>query len=139
MFLRYLGALATVAVKYAASERPAPSVPVGPATPTPPQAGAAAAVPSERPSRPAAGPAAPLVQDVVDVPAVSTWDDLSHRDIARLLAREHIGAVPVVDADYRVVGVVSESDLLAKVAVEASGHRPARPAAGAPAARQGPG
>jgi predicted transcriptional regulator len=34
-----------------------------------------------------------------------------------------VGAVPVVDADDRVVGVVSESDLLAKVAVEASGHR----------------
>lgn len=123
LLLRYLSALATVAAKHATSERPAASVPVGPATRTPPQA-PAAAVPSRRPSRPAAEPAAPLVRDVMDVPAVSMRDDLPYRDIARLLAREHVGAVPVVDADDRVVGVVSESDLLAKVAIEASGHRP---------------
>ncbi|MGW0771173.1 CBS domain-containing protein [Streptomyces sp. NPDC002676] len=68
----------------------------------------------------------PLVRDVMDVPATSLRDDLPYREIARLLAREQVGAVPVVDAEDRVVGVVSESDLLAKVAFEASGHRPGR-------------
>ncbi|MFF4038264.1 CBS domain-containing protein [Streptomyces sp. NPDC001816] len=62
----------------------------------------------------------------MNVPAVSLRDDLPYRDIARLLAREQVGAVPVVDADDHVIGVVSESDLLAKVAFEASGHRPGR-------------
>ncbi|MET8949041.1 CBS domain-containing protein, partial [Streptomyces sp. NPDC004542] len=66
----------------------------------------------------------PLVRDVMDVPAACLRDDLPYRDIARLLARERVGAVPVVDAEDHVVGVVSESDLLAKVAFEASGHRP---------------
>ncbi|MFD8259760.1 CBS domain-containing protein [Streptomyces griseoluteus] len=66
----------------------------------------------------------PLVRDVMDVPAASLREDLPYRDIARSLAREHAGALPVVDAEDHVVGVVSESDLLAKVAFEASGHRP---------------
>ncbi|MFJ1706675.1 CBS domain-containing protein [Kitasatospora sp. NPDC088346] len=47
-------------------------------------------------------------------------------DLVRTLSREHLSAVPVVDADDRVLGVVSASDLLAKAAVEtASGpHGP---------------
>ncbi|WP_457469235.1 CBS domain-containing protein [Streptomyces sp. TE4109] len=62
----------------------------------------------------------------MDVPAASMSDDLPYRDIARLLAREQVGAIPVVDDEDQVVGVVSESDLLAKVAFEASGHRVGR-------------
>ncbi|MFF4762273.1 CBS domain-containing protein [Streptomyces sp. NPDC001292] len=111
--LRYLGAVATAATKHAgtAAEQPgtegqAPSA----ATPTP------------RPALPE--PGVPLVRDVMDVPAASLREDLPYRDIARLLAREQAGALPVVDAEDHVVGVVSESDLLAKVAFEASGHRP---------------
>ncbi|MGW7711458.1 CBS domain-containing protein [Streptomyces sp. NPDC054771] len=64
--------------------------------------------------------------DVMDVPSASVSDDLPYRDIARLLAREQVGAIPVVDDEDHVVGVVSESDLLAKVAFEASGHRVGR-------------
>ncbi|MET9657424.1 CBS domain-containing protein [Streptomyces sp. NPDC006510] len=63
---------------------------------------------------------------MMDVPAASLRDDLPYRDIARLLAREQVGAVPVVDDEDHVVGVVSESDLLAKVAFETSGHRVGR-------------
>ena len=36
-------------------------------------------------------------------------------EIARLLAERHVSAVPVVDGEHRVVGVVSEADLLHKV------------------------
>ncbi|SCF73457.1 CBS domain-containing protein [Streptomyces sp. DconLS] len=60
----------------------------------------------------------------MDVPAAHIRADLPYRDIARVLAREQAGALPVVEAEDHVVGVVSESDLLAKVAFEASGHRP---------------
>ncbi|WP_189295939.1 CBS domain-containing protein [Streptomyces cinerochromogenes] len=110
--LRYLGAVATAAAKHAGPEAQAPSSPVSTAAlPAPPPA-----PPPER--------ALPLVRDVMDVPAASVRESLSYRDIARLLAREHAGALPVVDAEDHVIGVVSESDLLAKVAFEASGHRP---------------
>ncbi|MEU7059115.1 CBS domain-containing protein [Streptomyces sp. NPDC046197] len=116
MLVRYLGAVATAAARHAGTE--APPVPArGTAHPAP-----SAAAPVQGPSPPEAGFA--LVRDVMDVPAASVHDDLPYRDIARLLAREQAGAVPVVDAEDHVVGVVSESDLLAKVAFEASGHRP---------------
>ncbi|MFF4569765.1 CBS domain-containing protein [Streptomyces sp. NPDC001410] len=115
--IRYLGAVATAAAERA---RFAEQAPVRDTTGPAP----AAAPAEQRPSPPEAW--VPLVRDVMDVPAVSLRDDLPYRDIARLLAREQVGAVPVVDADDHVIGVVSESDLLAKVAFEASGHRPGR-------------
>ncbi|MFJ5533749.1 CBS domain-containing protein [Streptomyces sp. NPDC093261] len=118
--LRYLGAVATAAAKHAGTEAQAPTtVPSATARPTPP---------SVPPTQSAAAPeqGLPLVRDVMDVPAASLREDLPYRDIARSLAREHVGALPVVDAEDHVVGIVSESDLLAKVAFEASGHRPGR-------------
>lgn len=102
--VRYLGAVATAAARQAGTEPPASAAKAGPQV--------------------SPAPALPLVRDVMDVPAVSVHDDLPYRDIARLLAREGTSAVPVVDAEDHVVGVVSESDLLAKVAFDASGHRP---------------
>ncbi|MGV9759715.1 CBS domain-containing protein [Streptomyces tricolor] len=115
MLVRYLGAVAIAAVEHAGGEKPAPSAAVSATAGT-------ASPPSATPSP----PAPPLVRDVMDVPATSVRDDLSYRDIARLLAGERVGALPVVDAEDRVVGVVSECDLLAKVAFEASGHRAGR-------------
>jgi CBS domain-containing protein len=45
-----------------------------------------------------------------DVPTVSP--DEAARAAVDLLAKTDLGAVPVVDADGRVVGIVSESDLI---------------------------
>jgi CBS domain-containing protein len=45
-----------------------------------------------------------------DVPTVSPDDDA--RAVIDLLAKTEIGAIPVVDDDRRVVGIVSESDLI---------------------------
>ncbi|GGN48704.1 hypothetical protein GCM10011579_001640 [Streptomyces albiflavescens] len=135
LLLRYLGAVATASARHAGAERQAESAPTGTTPGTSPRPTAAPGPPPEtetgglaegRPPQPPTEPEAPLVRDLMDVPAVSMRDDLPYREIARLLAREHVGAVPVVDADDQVVGVVSESDLLAKVAFEASGHRPGR-------------
>ncbi|MFF0223867.1 CBS domain-containing protein [Streptomyces sp. NPDC004629] len=103
MLIRYLGAVAGAAARQARLAEQAHPAPPGSAAP---------------PARDV------LVRDVMDVPAVSLRDDMAFRDIARLLARERVGAAPVVDAQDHVVGVVSESDLLAKVAFETSGHRP---------------
>ncbi|MFD8723010.1 CBS domain-containing protein [Streptomyces sp. NPDC059629] len=105
LLVRYLGVVAAAAAEHTGHEKQPPTVPAN-ASPGP-----------------TTGSRTPLVRDVMDVPAAWLRDDLPYREIARLLAREHVGALPVVDAQDRVVGVVSESDLLAKVAVEASGHR----------------
>jgi CBS domain-containing protein len=45
-----------------------------------------------------------------DVPTVSPQDDA--RAAIDLLAKTDMGAIPVVDADRTVVGIVSESDLI---------------------------
>lgn len=45
-----------------------------------------------------------------DVPSVTAEDEA--RTAIDLLAKSELGAVPVVDADRKVVGIVSESDLI---------------------------
>ncbi|KUN82468.1 hypothetical protein AQJ66_21845 [Streptomyces bungoensis] len=120
VLLRYLGAVATAAAEHARTGTPHTETAHTETahTEAPPAASPGQGAASSRES------ALPLVRDVMDVPAASVRDELPYRDIARLLAREQVNAVPVVDAEDHVVGVVSESDLLAKVAFEASGHRP---------------
>lgn len=61
---------------------------------------------------------------MMEAPAVSVPDDMPFLKVARTLSRERLSAVPVVDEGNRVIGVGSESDLLAKAAVMASTHRP---------------
>ncbi|MER5601058.1 CBS domain-containing protein [Streptomyces sp. NPDC002265] len=95
-------------------------------------AGAASARSSEptgeeaSPAPPASAPrtpAVPRVRDVMQVPAASVPGDMPFLDVAHTLAREQVNALPVVDADDHVIGVVSESDLLAKAAVLAEPRR----------------
>ena len=45
---------------------------------------------------------------------VSVRGDTPYKQIAALLAKYRISAVPVLDSEHRVIGVVSEADLLAK-------------------------
>jgi CBS-domain-containing membrane protein len=45
-----------------------------------------------------------------DAPSVGPEDDA--RKAIDLLAKTELGAVPVVDEDHRVIGIVSESDLI---------------------------
>ncbi|MDX2296417.1 MULTISPECIES: CBS domain-containing protein [Streptomyces] len=52
---------------------------------------------------------------------VTALPDTSFRDVAKLLAEHDISGLPVVDADDHVVGVISESDLLARRALSARG------------------
>jgi CBS domain-containing protein len=51
-------------------------------------------------------------QDVMTSPAITVTPDTPVVDIAAVLIERRISAVPVVDASGRVVGVVSEGDLL---------------------------
>lgn len=62
------------------------------------------------------------VRDVMTTDVVSATEDTPYKDIVTKLAERGISAVPVVDQHGRVVGIVSEADLLHKV--EFSGHEP---------------
>jgi CBS domain-containing protein len=54
------------------------------------------------------------VSDVMTTKVVSVARDTSYRQVAELLREHHLTAVPVVTPDQRVIGVVSEADLLRK-------------------------
>jgi len=54
------------------------------------------------------------VTDVMTREVASVGEDAAFKDIVALMARRKVSAVPVLDGDGRVVGVVSEADLLPK-------------------------
>lgn len=51
-------------------------------------------------------------RDVMVSPVVTVGPDATVREVARILMERRISAVPVVDADNKVLGIVSEGDLL---------------------------
>ncbi|GIF02191.1 hypothetical protein Ari01nite_96550 [Paractinoplanes rishiriensis] len=55
------------------------------------------------------------VDDVMTEQVVSVADTASYRSVVDLLIRRRFSAVPVVDPFQRVIGVVSEADLLRKI------------------------
>jgi CBS domain-containing protein len=57
-----------------------------------------------------------FVRDVMTPNVITVKRDAKFEDIAAALREHRISAVPVVDEESRVIGVVSESDLLAKLA-----------------------
>ena len=69
----------------------------------------------QRPTRLQVGDA--MTRDVVTVTV-----DIPFKQIEQLMDEHHISAIPVVDADRAVVGIVSEADLLLKT--EAGGEEP---------------
>ena len=66
--------------------------------------------------------------DVMTSPVITVPPDAHLKDVAAVLVEHGINAVPVVDEGDRLVGIVSEADLLTLEA--GSGARPAAPAAG---------
>jgi CBS domain-containing protein len=56
-----------------------------------------------------------MVRDVMTRSVVTVAPDVGYKQIADLLVDTGVSAVPVVDGDRRVLGVVSEADLLYKV------------------------
>jgi CBS domain-containing protein len=56
-----------------------------------------------------------LVRDVMTREVVCVRADATFKDIVETLEKRRVSAVPVVDEEMKVVGIVSESDLLAKV------------------------
>ena len=66
----------------------------------------------------------PRVRDIMTEKVVSVAPDSDFKLIARLLEHHHVNLLPVIDEEHRVVGVVSEADLLTKV--EWQGRHPTR-------------
>jgi CBS domain-containing protein len=56
-----------------------------------------------------------VVRDVMTEDVICVTGDTPFKEIVNTLSKHRVSAVPVVDADQKVLGVVSESDLLAKV------------------------
>ena len=65
------------------------------------------------------------VADVMTTNAVAVRANASFKEIAARLREDCVSAFPVIDNDDKVIGVVSEADLLPKEALEAGyeGHR----------------
>jgi CBS domain-containing protein len=51
-------------------------------------------------------------RDIMTRDVVTVFPHTSLRYVAKLLAQHHISGVPVVDDDHRLVGIVTENDLL---------------------------
>jgi len=65
--------------------------------------------------------------DVMSSPVVSVPPDASLKNVAATLVEHGINAVPVVDAGDRLIGIVSEADLLSLEAGPGRGPAPTRP------------
>lgn len=61
------------------------------------------------------------VRDVMTTRVIAVRKDASFKEMAAMLRSSRVSAFPVVDDEGRVIGVVSEADLLVKVAVQADG------------------
>jgi len=63
---------------------------------------------------------AATVRDVMTTRVVAVRQGASYKDIAALLTEHRVSAFPVVDDEGKVIGVVSEADLLTKEALVAT-------------------
>jgi CBS-domain-containing membrane protein len=64
------------------------------------------------------------VRDVMTTDVVAVKQDASFKHVATMLGRHRVSAFPVVDDDGKVIGVVSEADLLPKEALVAGAGLP---------------
>jgi CBS domain-containing protein len=61
----------------------------------------------------------PTVKDVMTTTVVAVKQGASYKEMAALLRKYRVSAFPVLDDDQKVIGIVSEADLLAKAALSA--------------------
>ena len=64
-----------------------------------------------------------IVRDVMTTHVTAVPKTATFKEMATLLREHRVSAFPVVDSDGKVVGVVSEADMLAKEALDFSGQR----------------
>ena len=58
------------------------------------------------------------VKDVMSTHVIAVRQSASYKEMAAMLRSQRVSAFPVVDDDNKVIGVVSETDLLTKEALE---------------------
>jgi len=58
------------------------------------------------------------VKDVMSTHVIAARPSAPYKELAAMLRNQRVSAFPVIDDDNKVIGVVSESDLLAKEALE---------------------
>ena len=58
------------------------------------------------------------VRDVMSTHVIAAHASATYKELAAMLHYQRVSAFPVVDEDNKVIGIVSETDLLAKVAIE---------------------
>jgi len=58
------------------------------------------------------------VKDVMSTHVIAVRQAATYKEIAAVLHEQRVSAFPVIDEDNKVIGVVSEADLLAKAALE---------------------
>src|SRR5262245_34721921 len=61
------------------------------------------------------GACAMIASDIMTHRVCTIVPETSVQDVAALLSREHISGVPVVTADGKIVGMVTEADIITKV------------------------
>ena len=64
------------------------------------------------------------VKDVMSTHVIAVRHGARYKDMAAMLHRQRVSAYPVIDDDNKVIGVVSEADLLTKEALELNMHGP---------------
>src|ERR1700761_574745 len=70
------------------------------------------------------------VADVMTRKVIAVREGATFKEIAAKLREEHVSAFPVIDDDSKVIGVVSEGDLIAKEAMAGDGQDYTGPLAG---------
>lgn len=66
------------------------------------------------------------VADVMTRKVVAVRESAGFKEIAEAMCTAHVSALPVIDAENHVMGVVSEGDLLVKEAAAAEAHKASR-------------
>ena len=59
-----------------------------------------------------------IVKDVMSTHVIAVRQDATFKEMASRLREQRVSAFPVLDDDNKVIGVVSEADLLTKEALE---------------------
>ena len=59
-----------------------------------------------------------MVKDVMSTRVIAVRQGAAYKDMAAMLHEQRVSAFPVIDNDNKVIGIVSETDLLTKEALE---------------------
>ncbi len=64
------------------------------------------------------------VSDYMRIETITASADMKASDVASQMVRSHVSGMPVVDKSNKVVGIITEGDLLRRAEIETEHHRP---------------